>query len=990
MPDSLPPMVPLKSIKTVFQTRRWSRWILGIVVVAAVYSLMGFMVVPRVIRWQMMSRLPELSHRQPGIGQVLVNPFRLTLTVSNLSLTEPDGRLFGSVERLYADVEWASLWRRELVLREIQAIRPYVELKRMSNGIWNVADLVSTGPQTNGSGLPRVSIERIQFSEGEFGLRDEAVPGVFSKRFSSLELVLDRFSTREDDRASGHLNATGDSGEILNWKGTVGVAPLASVGEVRLDGFPLPRHGVYLQLVTAGAVERGQLSFGFQHELQESPDGMLAAVSGAFVRLRDIALSLPQANQPSVSLGTLAVNDVSGSLQDRRIRVGEILVEDGTVSALRGSDGTVDLARAIRPEFVEESLHALAAAFAGWRVEISRIQSDRLGLAWRDSLVAGASSEPLLSATLDSLRIEGLSNQSNQPVSLSLSTRGGQGGTLQATVEGTLLPPSASASVQLGQLHLAVAQPYLADLLNVRLQNGLVSGRVEASYNRVPAGPLLSAQASVEVKDFLAFDLVSSRDFVKWDALRLTGIEAAWEPGTVRVGELLLVSPATSFVLMTNGQLNVMSLLRRPLADPNQEVPAAVPSTASVMTDLTVALDRLVVTNASLYAADQTVPGAFANTLERFSGQVTGLTWPQASKARVELEGFVGARAPFRVDGWVTPDPKHPLIDMHVTATNAELVPFTPYALKFAGHPLTEGRITADVRYQVDGRQVRGENHIQLDRLTLGSRQEPKPVLDLPFKLGVAILKDRDGRITLDIPVSGSLDDPQFGVGKVVWQAVRSLMVKAATAPFRLLGSIFGGGEEAGLELQQVTFEPGSSKLTAEAVRRLERLVQALQNRPELRLSMEGGVSPDEDGPVLARMALTNALIQLRREERQASGSAGESEPDGLSAEEYARWLPILFQKGAIPAVAKDTAAPAVLEPGVPATPPIAEMERELLVKFQPDAARVQALRRAREESVREWLLGPQRLAPERLVDREAPVAGVNPLRQRVVAFSLE
>jgi len=807
---------------------------LGLAVVAAVYSLLGFVVVPRVIRWQMMSRLPELSHRQPGIGQVMVNPFRLTLTVSNLSLTEPDGRLFSSVERLHADVEWASLWRRELVLRELQAIRPYVELKRMSNGIWNVADLVSTSPQTNGSAVPRVSIERIQVSEGQLALRDEAVPGVFSKRFSSLELVLDRFSTREAARATGHLAATGDSGETLTWAGTVGVGPLASLGEIRLEGFPLPRHGVYLQLATAGAMERGQLSFGGQYAVEAAPDGVEASVSGAFVRLRDVALSLPQASQPSIALGTLAVNDVAGSLREQAIRVGEVLVEDGTVSALRGSDGTVDLARAIRPEFVRESLEALAEAFAGWRVEISRIQSDRLGLAWRDSLVAGGSSEPLLSATLDSLLIEGLSNQSNQPVSLRLSTRGSRGGTLQATVEGTLLPPSASAEVGLGQLHLAVAQPYLADFLNVRLQNGLVSGRLEASYNRVPAGPLVSAQASVEVKDFLAFDLVSSRDFVKWDSLRITGIEAAWEPGTVRVGELALVSPATSFVLMTNGQLNVLSLLRRPPVAPAPEVPASVPSTPSTMPDLTVALDRLVVTNASLYAADQTVPGAFANTLERFSGQITGLTWPQASKAQVELEGFVGARAPFRVEGWVTPDLKHPLIDMHVTTTNAELVPFTPYALKFAGHPLTEGRITADVRYQVDGRQVRGENRIQLDRLTLGSRQEPKPVLDLPFKLGVAILKDRDGRITLDIPVSGSLDDPQFGVGKVVWQGVRSLMVKAATAPFRLLGSIFGGGEEAGLELQQVTFDPGSSQLTAEAIRRLERLVQALVNRPEI------------------------------------------------------------------------------------------------------------------------------------------------------------
>ena len=84
----------------------------------------------------------------------------------------------------------------------------------------------------------------------------------------------------------------------------------------------------------------------------------------------------------------------------------------------------------------------------------------------------------------------------------------------------------------------------------------------------------------------------------------------------------------------------------------------------------------------------------------------------------------------------------------------------------------------------------------------------PRPT-KLPLKLAVALLKDRNGVIDLGLPVTGSLDDPQFKLGPLIWKVVVNLVTKAATAPFALLGRLFGGGEQMNL----IDFKPGSAAL---------------------------------------------------------------------------------------------------------------------------------------------------------------------------------
>jgi hypothetical protein len=202
------------------------------------------------------------------------------------------------------------------------------------------------------------------------------------------------------------------------------------------------------------------------------------------------------------------------------------------------------------------------------------------------------------------------------------------------------------------------------------------------------------------------------------------------------------------------------------------------------------------------------------------------------------------------------------------------LTPASPYSGRFAGYRIAEGKLNLDLAYELVGKRLQSKNVITLDRFTFGEKVESPDATHLPVRLGIAILKDRDGKIILDVPVEGSLDDPKFRISKVVWRAIENILVKVATSPFSLLGALFGGGGE---ELGWQDFTAGSAALTADDTKKLDSLVKGLYARPALGLEISGSIDPGSDGEGLRRAALdkeirTRMWMTLRKAE-QATNS---------------------------------------------------------------------------------------------------------------------
>jgi len=284
---------------------------------------------------------------------------------------------------------------------------------------------------------------------------------------------------------------------------------------------------------------------------------------------------------------------------------------------------------------------------------------------------------------------------------------------------------------------------------------------------------------------------------------------------------------------------------------------------------------------------DQSIQPSVQCDIKEFGGVIRGLSTAPDSTANVDVSGRVDESAPFAVRGTLNPLSRDLSLDLQVTNQNLQLTPFTSYMEKYAGYPLNKGRLSLDLGYAVKDGRLKAHNLVRIDHLTLGQRNNSPDATKLPVKLGVALLKDANGRIELDVPLEGTLKDPAFRVGPVIVKVVMNLIAKAAASPFKLLGGLVGGGEE----LSFLDFEPGLAQLRAGETNKLEKLGRALLQRPALNLEIMGSFDPVADRDAIAHARVRADAEQLRREELRTAGEAPDPAARLDLAPEYERLL---------------------------------------------------------------------------------------------------
>ena len=286
------------------------------------------------------------------------------------------------------------------------------------------------------------------------------------------------------------------------------------------------------------------------------------------------------------------------------------------------------------------------------------------------------------------------------------------------------------------------------------------------------------------------------------------------------------------------------------------------------------AIKKIVLHASQANFADLSVQPNFATGIQTIEGTVLGLSSKANSRAKVDIHGAVDAFSPVSITGEVNVLGPALYTDLALSFRNMELSTFNPYSGKFAGYNITKGKLTTELHYKVEGRKLDAQHHITVDQLEFGDKTASKDAVSLPIKLAVALLKDRNGVIDLDIPVSGTLDDPTFRLGPIIWKVFVNILEKAVTAPFALLGSLFGGGPD----LQFIDFQPGAADLDAAAADKGRAMVKALTERPQLKIEVPIAWVGDLDRPALVE---TRFAAQVRDAQSSKAGKKSAAEgPD--------------------------------------------------------------------------------------------------------------
>ncbi|WCM95063.1 DUF748 domain-containing protein [Acidovorax sp. NCPPB 2350] len=634
----------------------------------------------------------------------------------------------------------------------------------------------------------------------------------------------------------------------------------------------------------------------------------------------------------------------------------------------------------------EGAAHGVArgvAAVAPWSVRLEEVAVEEGALAFRDALPASPVEVQLSGLRLQARPVVPPSGRSAGPavpaqVSLSAQVGAGRREPGRIAYEGTLsmAPWAAQGKLQAQHVPLHAFEPYVAPWLNVNIVRAEGGFEGDVRYAGTPGGPTVSVRGNAALDELRVRAVAPEQperaepagaargeDLLRWRSLALQGVEVAAAPGLpvrVDVRETALSDFFARVVLQKSGRLNLQELVRaqaRPAAtgatagDAPAQAAAAPARPAPI-----VRFGPVAVSAGSVRFTDYFIEPNYSADLSELAGRLSAFSSePQAGgaapeMAELELRGRAQGSASLEITGRLNPLARPMALDIRGRVRDLELPPLSPYAVKYAGHGIERGKLSMDVNYRVlpDGQLTAG-NKLVLHQLAFGEPVQGAPA-SLPVRLAAALLADRNGVIDLDLPISGSLNDPQFRLGPVILRALGSLVLKAITSPFSLLANAFAGGEA---EQGAVAFAPGSSALDGAAREGLDKVARVLGERPALRLTVVGHALADGERDAWKRERLKSQVLALqqRRQPARASadGAAVAARPgEAADAPAYADALKDLYRRS-------DIAKPRNLL-GLAKDLPVPEMEALLLSQMPVPADAMRELAQARAVAVRDYL----------------------------------
>lgn len=848
------------------------------------YTVTGFFVVPAIVKSQLLKRLPVLTKRQASVNAVKCNPFALSLTIDGLALKESNGDVFCSFEEFRADLSLASLFRKGWVLGDFSLKAPYARVIYLPDGTFNFANLLHNSPapaapaSAQPAELPALVIHHLSISNGAVAFSDLSRKEPFNTRYQPIDVNFAEFTTVRNGSSEYKISAAGDSGDRFDWSGAITVNPFGSTGHFDLTGLKLNRFKTYSQDYDRFEITDGQVDAGLDYHYDSATNALGLEVSKGSLQLSQLRVKAPDTGEEVANIPNLSIKQIAANLAARTASVSEVESKDGYLLARRNREGIINFIGSLIPQKKPAALATAppASSVQPWSAKIDDLTLANYTIKVEDQ--APAHPEVVNISGL-SVNLKNVSNASNAPVKLALNMQLQKTGAVSLNGFVTLAPTSADLVVGVTNVDLRVGQPYLDEQLRMAITRGSlnVHGHAHLALDN-PAVPLASFAGDVAVTNFAVTDETQFDELTRWDSLDISGINLALQPDNIQVDRIKFSGSSTSAILQTNHQFNFLTVLPpKPAgASPNAQT-APIPP---------IHIGEFAFENASLHFLDRTLEPNCAFDIQESSGSLKDISSAKTAPSELSVKGKVDRFSPFSITGRVNPMPDKLFVDLAIAFTNTGLTAFSPYAAKYVGRPLEKGKLSLALHYEIKEKALNASNNVFVDQLTLGAKTDSTNATHLPVKLAVALLKDRNGRIFLDVPVHGRLDDPKFKLWPIIEQVIENMIAKIAASPFTFLGSLFGGGPG----MSYVTFEPGQSALSPTEAKKLDSLGKALYARPTLTLEINGSVDLAADRGEIARAKFVRHLKTLYVKDMVAAGKAAVAiEEVKLEPEDYTR-----------------------------------------------------------------------------------------------------
>lgn len=804
-----------------------------------------------------LSPFPELS---ASVEHVSFNPFLLELTIEGLQLNEiqedQTSKLAG-LKQVTANLELSSVFHQALVLSELTIEQPYSRITKSADGafLWdawlqkddstNQAKPTETAKSEPPSPFPLL-IHALQVNNAVVDFQDWSRKTAFQKTIGPMDLALDHLSTLPNDEGNYQLNIALPQGEQtaqFSWQGNIGLHPFYSEGRLELNQLAVKTLWEYIQDDVFYKPLSGALAVSFDYQLL-TKDRFELVLNRGKATLSDVRLAAKGEEEAVVTLPSQEISGLFFDLQQKQIQIALSKTSGLTVQAERDTEGALKLARMFAERPVQQNIKTAvkkAAPEQEWAVTVDEIQLEEASIALKDHTTTPAAELAVnnINGQIKHLTLTETPAEFNLSLITQSPSQPGQQSHLKLSGDFNVKQQDANVQLDLKDFPVAMIQPYLTPVTELSIDKLLFDINGQVQYKRQQ----LSFNGSTQLRDVQLTNQAQSQAILAGQGIYLEGISFSQSQKTLTIDEILLDSilyPLTVLKRAEDGTVtNFSDLVKSTGAEPDSGAAnsdSEAPEASTEQEDWLVNIGKITIRDNKLQFSDRGIDEPVYFNIEQLNGVVDQLSSKNLSRGNINLAGQVNGYAPFSVQGQINPLSEQAYTNIAVKMAGIALSTFSPYSQHFLNYPLVQGKLSTDLNYKLNNSELKADNELFIDQLELGNYVASDAGLGLPLPLAVSLLQNNRGEITIDLPIEGNLNDPDFQYGDVVIGALINLITKAVTSPFTLIANLAGSDAD----LSHLEFNAGTPEAADTSNDKVAQLATALKKRQALKLSITG------------------------------------------------------------------------------------------------------------------------------------------------------
>ncbi|MFW8599985.1 DUF748 domain-containing protein [Desulfobacterota bacterium M19] len=821
------------------------------------------------------------------------------LNLKRIIITDKEKTPYLKIPQISIQTGPSNLLAKEINIVKITIDKPQFTLRRFKDS--RIAPLCFAGsdkttPAKTEPHIPprkpalHLSVKDFTIHGGTIRFNDEKVSS-FTTIIRPLELSVKNFSTIPGRKAVVKISAETESAEHIAAHGDISLYPLRVKADISLKDLKLARYKPYSQQFIIPQLTDGILDVSTRADFSVNNQGHnQTKLTDLNIDLRH--LRLEDKHGELLLLPDLSIRKCSAELEDRKAHIGEFKAQNLILHIFKEKNGGLNITHLIKPSLAADSQtttikkpgsHKTTGSAGNWLISLNKADLTNAALSFTDNSLEHPAT---MTAAQISLTLSDLASIS-QKAKLLFSMRLNRNGRLRGAGSVTLKPLALSLNLT-GKLGLTPLQPYINRHLNLIITRGELNIKGHLSMKQKDGKIPAVFTGAWNIANFATIDTTHGNDLIKWSALDFAGFKYRSRPAALNINTITVKNLFSRIEREPGGRLNFSSLLVKSKDRP--ATPGSPPTEYPILK-----IGRIVLNKAALEFFDLDINPSYNAVIDDISGTVNGLSSDPDSLAAVKISGKINQHSPMDISGRINPFKKPFYARLNLNFHDIDLSPASPYTGKSIGYTTKKGKLTLNLHYLITNRKIEADNKIFLDQFTLGRKVDSPDAVNLPIHLALALLRNRQGEITLNIPVEGNLDDPEFSVSGVVVKVIFNIITKAVTSPFALLGALIPNGED----LKYISFRPGRAELSAAARKKLAATAKILYERPGLQMDIAGMAAPVQDSKELKDMAFARLLkLEKSRREKTAdiSRQPARLKMITIGPDEYPKYLKMAYE----------------------------------------------------------------------------------------------